>query len=73
MGWPRPHLSAGKKIRRTSAKYWCGLRITDSGAGALLRVRSKRTEWLARRVAALTPRERATLHEAALILQEMSA
>lgn len=49
------------------------VRVTDSGAAALLRARSKRTEWLARRVAALTPEQRATLHEAALILQEMSA
>ncbi|WP_083508925.1 MarR family transcriptional regulator [Arthrobacter alpinus] len=49
------------------------VRITDSGSAALLRARSKRTEWLARRVAALTPQQRATLHEAALILQEMSA
>lgn len=49
------------------------VRITDAGSAALLRARSKRTEWLARRVAALTPQERATLHEAALILQEMSA
>lgn len=49
------------------------VQITDSGAAALLRARSRRTAWLAQRVAALTPQERATLHEAALILQEMSA
>lgn len=47
--------------------------ITESGAAALLRARSKRTAWLAQRVAALTADQRATLHEAALILQEMSA
>lgn len=47
--------------------------ITESGSSALLRARSKRTAWLARQVAALTSQERATLHEAALILQEMSA
>lgn len=47
--------------------------ITATGAAALLRARSKRTAWLAKRVAALTPQQRATLHEAALILQEMSA
>ncbi|MHA7303681.1 MarR family winged helix-turn-helix transcriptional regulator [Arthrobacter sp. TMN-49] len=47
--------------------------ITEAGAAALLRARSKRTAWLAQRVAALTPDQRTTLHEAALILQEMSA
>ena len=47
--------------------------ITEAGSATLLRARSKRTAWLARRVAAVTPQERATLHEAALILQEMSA
>lgn len=47
--------------------------ITPTGSAALLRARSKRTAWLAKRVAALTPQQRATLHEAALILQEMSA
>ncbi len=49
------------------------VRITEAGATALLRARSKRTAWLAKQVAALTPAQRATLHEAALILQEMSA
>jgi DNA-binding MarR family transcriptional regulator len=49
------------------------VQITDSGGAALLRARSKRTAWLAQRVAALTAQERATLHQAALILQEMSA
>lgn len=49
------------------------VRITEAGAAALLRARSKRTAWLAKQVAALTPEQRATLHEAALILQEMSA
>lgn len=49
------------------------VKISDSGAATLLRARSKRTAWLAQRVSALTPQERATLHEAALILQEMSA
>lgn len=49
------------------------VQISKSGAAALLRARSKRTAWLAQRVSALTPQERATLHEAALILQEMSA
>ncbi|MHA7271615.1 MarR family winged helix-turn-helix transcriptional regulator [Arthrobacter sp. HLT1-20] len=49
------------------------VQITEQGAAALLRARSKRTAWLARRVADLSPEQRATLHEAALILQEMSA
>ncbi|MGP9501528.1 MarR family winged helix-turn-helix transcriptional regulator [Specibacter sp. AOP5-B1-6] len=49
------------------------VQISESGAATLLRARSKRTAWLAQRVSALTPQERATLHEAALILQEMSA
>lgn len=47
--------------------------ISDSGSAALLRARSKRTAWLAKRVADLSPEQRATLHEAAQILQEMSA
>lgn len=49
------------------------VRITESGSCALLRARSKRTAWLALRVGALTAQERATLHDAALLLQEMSA
>lgn len=47
--------------------------ITAAGSAALRQARSLRTAWLAQRVAALTPQERSTLHEAALILQEMSA
>lgn len=47
--------------------------MTDQGTAALLRARSMRTAWLAQRIAALTPQDRATLHDAALILQEMSA
>lgn len=47
--------------------------ITAAGADALARARNKRTAWLARRVQALTAEQRATLHQAALILQEMSA
>jgi len=49
------------------------VRITETGSAALLRARSKRTAWLAKRVAALTPQQRATLHEAAVILQEMNS
>ena len=47
--------------------------VTEAGTAVLQRARSRRTQWLAKRVAALTPEERATLHEAARILQEMSA
>jgi DNA-binding MarR family transcriptional regulator len=47
--------------------------VTESGSAVLQRARSRRTQWLAKRVAALSPEERATLHEAARILQEMSA
>ena len=47
--------------------------LTESGAKAVHRVRSKRTQWLAQRVAKLSPAERATLHEAAAILTKMSA
>ena len=47
--------------------------ITPLGAAALVRARNKRTAWLAQRVKALTAQQRTTLHEAAVILQEMSA
>lgn len=49
------------------------VQITDEGAAVLERARNKRTQWLAKRVAALTPEQRATLHDAALILAEMSS
>lgn len=47
--------------------------VTDAGTAILQRARSRRTQWLAKRVAGLSAEERATLHEAARILQEMSA
>lgn len=47
--------------------------VTEAGTAVLQRARSRRTQWLAKRVAGLSPAERATLHEAARILQEMSA
>ncbi|MGN5732937.1 MarR family winged helix-turn-helix transcriptional regulator [Arthrobacter psychrochitiniphilus] len=47
--------------------------ITSLGSGALLQARSMRTAWLAQRLAALTPAQQATLHEASMILQAMSA
>jgi len=47
--------------------------ITDTGTTALAGARSKRTQWLAKRVAALAPGERAILRDAARILTEMSS
>ncbi|WP_288027396.1 MarR family transcriptional regulator [Arthrobacter sp.] len=47
--------------------------VTEAGTAVLQRARSRRTQWLAKGVAGLSPEERATLHEAARILQEMSA
>lgn len=48
------------------------VQITSAGTAVLQQARSRRTQWLAQRVAALTAEERATLHQAALILTEMS-
>ncbi|MDJ0354821.1 MarR family transcriptional regulator [Paenarthrobacter sp. PH39-S1] len=47
--------------------------ITDAGTGVLADARSHRTAWLAERLAAMEPQERAVLREAARILQGMSA
>ena len=41
-----------------------GLRLTDEGQRVLRRVRSRRTAWLAARLQALTPDERARIAEA---------
>ncbi|MCU6479842.1 MarR family winged helix-turn-helix transcriptional regulator [Arthrobacter sp. A2-55] len=49
------------------------VQITGDGSAILRKARSRRTQWLAKRVAALSPEERETLREAARILQEMSA
>ncbi|WP_125610194.1 MarR family winged helix-turn-helix transcriptional regulator [Specibacter cremeus] len=49
------------------------VKITDDGAARLIEARSKRTQWLATRIAARSPEDRAILAEAARILQEMSA
>ncbi|WP_104087358.1 MarR family winged helix-turn-helix transcriptional regulator [Arthrobacter sp. GMC3] len=49
------------------------VQITAAGTEALQRARTRRTEWLAKRVSALTTEQRATLHQAALILTEMSS
>lgn len=47
--------------------------ITDLGVEQFRKARSKRTQWLSKRLAALTAEERATLHEAAAIMNKMSA
>ncbi len=47
--------------------------ITAAGLAALTDARTRRTAWLAQRVAALEPEERAVLRQAARILQQMSA
>lgn len=49
------------------------VQITEAGSAALAAARSKRTEWLAKRVAALSPEDRRILRQAARILQEMSS
>lgn len=46
---------------------------TEQGRGVLIATRSERTAWLGRRVAELTPTDRAVLARAAALLQEMSA
>ena len=47
--------------------------ITEAGLATITDARTRRTAWLAQRVAALEPDERAVLRQAARILQEMSA
>ncbi len=47
--------------------------ITPGGVGVLAEARTHRTVWLAERLAAMEPEERALLGEAARILQGMSA
>lgn len=49
------------------------VKITVEGADTLRRDRFKRTQWLAKRVAALSAEQRATLREAAAILAEISS
>lgn len=49
------------------------VKITEAGRKEFRQARSKRTAWLAKRVADLNPEERETLHRAALILTAMSA
>ncbi|MCZ2402817.1 MarR family transcriptional regulator [Paenarthrobacter sp. Z7-10] len=47
--------------------------ISPSGLRTLNEARTRRTEWLATRIAALSPEERAVLRKAARLLQDMSA
>ena len=47
--------------------------LTDAGRDTLLADRRRRDAWLARRLAELTPAERAVLREAAPILERLSA
>lgn len=47
--------------------------ITEAGLAAITDARTRRTAWLAQRVAALDPGDRAVLRQAARILQELSA
>ena len=47
--------------------------LTDTGRAVLLADRRRRDAWLARRLAELTPAERAVLREAAPILERLSA
>ena len=47
--------------------------LTDTGRDTLLADRRRRDAWLARRLAELTPAERAVLREAAPILERLSA
>jgi DNA-binding MarR family transcriptional regulator len=48
------------------------LTVTPDGRGLVQKVRRRKEAWLARRLAELTPRERATLREAAPILEKLS-
>lgn len=48
------------------------LRITESGAEMLAREATAKEHWLAKRLAALTPEDRATLAEAVTILDRLS-
>ncbi len=59
----RPHETDGRQVV---------VSLTDSGRSTLLADRRRRDAWLARRLADLTPAERAVLREAAPILERLS-
>ncbi len=48
------------------------LTVTAGGRSLVQRVRRRKEAWLARKLAALSPQERATLREAAPILEKLS-
>jgi DNA-binding MarR family transcriptional regulator len=48
------------------------LTVTDAGRDLVQRTRRRREAWLAKRLAELTPQERAALREAAPILEKLS-
>ncbi len=60
----RPHDTDGRQVVVV---------LTDTGRETLLADRRRRDAWLARRLAELTPAERAVLREAAPILERLSS
>ena len=48
------------------------LTVTPEGRSLVQRVRRRKEAWLAQKLAALSPQERATLREAAPILEKLS-
>lgn len=60
----RPHETDGRQVV---------VSLTDPGTQTLLADRRRRDAWLARRLAELTPHERAVLREAAPILERLSS
>jgi DNA-binding MarR family transcriptional regulator len=60
----RPHETDGRQVV---------VSLTDEGTQTLLADRRRRDAWLARRLAELTPHERAVLREAAPILERLSS
>jgi DNA-binding MarR family transcriptional regulator len=48
------------------------LTVTSEGRSLVQRVRRRKEAWLAQKLAALSPQERATLREAAPILEKLS-
>jgi DNA-binding MarR family transcriptional regulator len=59
----RPHASDGRQVV---------VALTDEGRTVLLADRARRDEWLARRLAGLTPDERDALRRATPILQRLA-
>ena len=59
----RPHESDGRQVL---------VSLSELGRRTLLADRARRDAWLSRRLAALTPEQRALLRQAAPILDELS-